>query len=117
MDCNESIENNLQTLENILEFTEGAKLIIAMDSNARSTTWHDVTKNNRGKMMEEFVASSQLHIINEDSPRKIFQRSRGSSNIDLTIVKNRMLPEINNWEISDEESASDHNILKFSINF
>jgi len=45
MDYNESIENNFQTLENILEFTEGTKLIIAMDSNTRSTTWHDVTTN------------------------------------------------------------------------
>jgi hypothetical protein len=117
MDYNKSIENDLQTLENILEFTEGGKLIIAIDSNARSTTCHDVTINNRGKMLEEFVASYQLHIINEDSPRKTFQSSRGSSNIDLTIVNNQMLPDIKNWEISEEESASDHNILKFSINF
>ena len=117
MDYNGSIENNFQTLENILEFTEGVKLIIAMDSNARSTTWHDITTNNRGKMLEEFVAGYQLHIINEDSPRKTFQTSRGSSNIDLTIVNNQMLADIKNWEISEEEIASDHNILKFSINF
>jgi hypothetical protein len=117
MDYNGSIENNFQTLENILEFTEGVKLIIAMDSNARSTTWHDITTNNRGKMLEEFVAGYQLHIINEDSPRKTFQTSRGSSNIDLTIVNNQMLADIKNWEISEEESASDRNILQFSINF
>jgi hypothetical protein len=47
-------------------------------------------------MMEEFFASYQLHIINEDSPRKTFQSSRGSSSIDLTIVNNHMLPEIKN---------------------
>ena len=117
MDYNETIENNFQTLENVLEFTEGAKLIITMDSNARSTTWHEVITNNRGKMMEKFVASYQLHIINEDSPRKTFQSSRGSSNINLTIVNKQMLPEIKNCEILEEESASDHNILKFSINF
>jgi len=58
MDYNELIENNFQTLETILEFTEGAKLTIAMDSNARSTAWHDITTN-RDKMME-FVASYQL---------------------------------------------------------
>ena len=63
IDSNETIEN-FQTLENILEITEGAKLIIVMDSNARSTTWHDVITNNRSKMLEEFVASNQLHIFN-----------------------------------------------------
>jgi hypothetical protein len=44
-----------------------------MDSNARSTTWHGVTTNYRGTMLEEFVSSYQLHIINEDSTRKTFQ--------------------------------------------
>jgi len=51
MDYNESIENNFQKLENILEFTEGAKQIITLDSNAISTTWYNVTTNNRGKML------------------------------------------------------------------
>jgi len=41
--------------------------------------------------MEDFIASKQLYIINEDSPRRTFQSSRGESNIDLTIVNNQML--------------------------
>jgi hypothetical protein len=88
-----------------------------MDSNSRSTTWHDVLTNSRGKLLEEFFASNQLHIINEDSARTTFQSSRGSSNIDLTIVNNQMLAAIKDWEISEEESCSDHNIIKFNINF
>ena len=117
MDYKESIVNNLQTLEKILEFTEGAKLTMAMGSNARSTIWHDATTNNRGKMLEEFVASNQPHIINEDSPRRTFQSTRGSSNIYLTIVSNSILADIKDWEISEEESASNHNILKYIIKF
>jgi len=27
-----------------------------------------------------------------------------------------MLADVKNWDISEEESASDHNIIKFSIN-
>ena len=88
-----------------------------MDSNAWSTIWHDDTTNNRGKILEEFVASNQMHIINEDSPSRTFKSSGGSSNIDLTLVNNPMLADIKEWEISEEESASGHNILKFSINF
>ena len=117
MDYNELIENNIRTLEKFLEFTKGAKLIIAMDSNSLSTTWHEVLTNSRGKLLEEFFASNQLHIINEDSPRTTFQSSSGSSNIDLTIVNNQMLVAIKDWEISEEECCSDHNILKHSLNF
>jgi hypothetical protein len=31
-----------------------------VDSNARSTTWHDTTKNNTGKMMEDFIARKSV---------------------------------------------------------
>ena len=88
-----------------------------MDSNARSTTWYDVTTNHRGKLLEEFLASNQLHIINEESTRTTFQSRRGTSNIDITITNNQMLADINNWQILEEESVSDHNIIKFYITF
>jgi hypothetical protein len=55
LDYSEPMENNIKTLEKILKFTKGAKLIIAMDSNSRSTTWHDVMTNSRGKLLEEFL--------------------------------------------------------------
>jgi hypothetical protein len=115
MDYNDLIENNIKTIEKILDFTKGAKIIIAIDSNSRSKTWHDVTTNSRGKLLEEFVASNQLHIINEDSTRTTFQTGRGKSNIDITITNNQMLADVTNWEISEQESASDHNTIKFSI--
>lgn len=73
--------------------------------------------NSRGKVVEEFLASNQLHIINEDSTRTTFLSSRGSSNIDLTIGNNQILADIKDWEISEEESCSDHSIIKFTLNF
>ena len=75
----------------------------------------DTTTNNRGKMMEEFIASNQLYIINEDSPSRTLQSTRVESNLDLTIVNNHMLADVTRWEIAELESASDHNILKFII--
>ena len=44
LDYNEPIENNIKTLEKILNFTKGTNVFIAMDSNSRSTTWHGVKK-------------------------------------------------------------------------
>jgi len=67
--------------------------------------------------MEEFLAYNQLHLINEGSERTTFQSSGGSSNIDLTIVNNHMLAVIEDWEILEEESCSDHNIIKYKVHF
>jgi len=108
--------NKLQIIEQIIEFTKGAKLIKAIDSNARSTIWHDTTTNNRGKMMENFIVSKQSYVINEDSPRRTLQSTRRESNTDLTIVNDHMLADVTGWETAEVESASDHNILKLSIN-
>jgi hypothetical protein len=87
MDYTAKLDNGLKRIEKIHTFTKGEKLLIGTDSNCRSTAWHDRTTNDRGRMMEDFVTSNQLHIINEKRTLKTFQGSRGESNIDLTIVK------------------------------
>jgi len=53
--------------------------------------------------------------MNEESERTTFQNKRESRNIDLTIVNNQLLKALKKSEISEEESFSDHNIIKFSI--
>ena len=115
MDYNATIDSDLKHIEKTLTFTKGEKLLIGTDSNCRSTAWHDVTTNDRGRMMEDFVASNQLHIINEERTLKTFQGSRGESNIYLTIANNKMLANIQKWDISEEESVSDHSFIKFNI--
>jgi hypothetical protein len=67
--------------------------------------------------LEEFLTQNQLHIVNEESTRTTFQSSRGSSNIDLTIGNDHMLAAIKDWMIMEEESCSDHNILKYNLTF
>jgi hypothetical protein len=52
--------------------------------------------------------------MNEESELTTFQSRRGSSNIDLTIVNNQLLNALKNWEISEEESCFDHNVIKFA---
>jgi uncharacterized membrane protein YheB (UPF0754 family) len=45
----------------------------------------------------------------------MFHNMQGQSNIDLTIVNKPLLKAIGGWEISDEDSCSDHSTIKFSI--
>jgi hypothetical protein len=65
--------------------------------------------------MKEFIISKNLYIMNEERKLTIFQNRRGSSNIYLTIVNNQLLTALKNWEISEEECCSDHNIIKFGF--
>ena len=114
-DINRQIEDDLNKIGAIMQHAKGTGTIIAMDSNARSTTWHDHITNHRGRIIEEFLVSVQLHILKEDSNLTTYLSSRGSSNIDLTVTSNSILREVEDWEVSNQESRSDHNFIKFAI--
>ena len=53
-DYNEPIDN-IKTVERILKFSKGKNILLAIDSNSRSITWHDAKTNPRGKGLEEFL--------------------------------------------------------------
>jgi len=86
-----------------------------MDCNATSTSWHDTTTDKRGKYLEEYIISKQLHIMNEPSTNTTFANRIGKSNTDLTLITNYLLRRITDWKISDEESNSDHSIINYDI--
>jgi len=99
----------------IIMHANGVGIIFAVDSNARSTAWHDVLTNRRGKAMEELLISRQLNIANEESCLTTFWTSRGGSNIDLTILNNQAIGVISGWAIHDREGCSDQNIIKYGF--
>ena len=115
LDITEDIKLDLVKLDKILTFTKGTGLLTAMDSNARSTMWYDVTTNTRGKIMEEYVSANNLYVMNEDSDNTTFESRRGKSNIDLTITNSQLFTRLEQWECSGEESCSDHRYISFSI--
>ena len=58
---------------------------------------------------------THIHTLNEDSDYPTFSGARGSSNIDLSVVNSQLLRTVHGWEIWDQDSCSDHNILRFTI--
>ena len=54
-DIKRSIEIDLKKMQAIITYAKEMGIIFAIDSNARSTTWHDILTNKRGKVMEEFL--------------------------------------------------------------
>ena len=109
------LEPALAKIDAILHHAKGLGVIISMDSNARSTLWYDTLSNNRGTILEEFIINKQLYIMNEVSTNTTFTNRIGNSNIDLTLINSQLLRRVSGWEISDEESNSDHSIIKYVI--
>ena len=114
-DINRPIYYDLQKMQAIIMHANGVGIVFAVDSNARSTSLHDVLTNKRGKEMEEFFISRQQYIAKEESCRTTFWTSRGFSNIDLSILNNQAIGLKSGWAIHDQESFSDHNIIKYGL--
>ena len=115
VDINRQIEYDLNKIEAIIQHAKGTGVLLAIDSNSRSKMWYDNLTNARGRILEEFLTSKQLHILNEESTLTTYLSSSGSSNIDLTVVSNQLLRAVENWEVSYQESCSDNCIIKFAV--
>jgi len=114
-DRQKTIEKDLSNVDKILKHRIREGFIIAMDSNARSTTWHDTTTNNRGKQIQEYIISKMLLIVNEPSTITNFKNRIRKSNTDLTLATSNVLRRITDWCITDEESSSDHSKISYAI--
>jgi hypothetical protein len=115
LDAENEITGDLNKIENIKHFAKGRGLLVAMDSNARSKTWHEVLTNRRGRQLEELLISNRLHIVNEENELTIFESNRGSSNVDLTVVDSIIVTLINKWQCNEHERFSDHRYITFCI--
>ena len=69
-DITKELERELDTIEELIDFRNRNELLIAVDSNSRSKTWHDSQTNKRGKILEEYIISRNLHIMNEETSRR-----------------------------------------------
>ena len=78
-DRQKPIEQDLTKVDMILQHAKREGAIIAMDSKARSTSWHDTTTNNRRKHLEDYIISKQLHIMNEPSTKTTFENRIGKA--------------------------------------
>ncbi|XP_074041805.1 uncharacterized protein [Leptinotarsa decemlineata] len=68
----------------------------------------------RGDKMTEWVAATDLVIINQGDKPTFVHRSYGSI-LDLTISTEKIRPFITSWNVLDEESFSDHKYILFQV--
>lgn len=73
------MERDLDTIENTLQYTKEEGLILAIDSNASSKLWFDKYTNARGRILEEYIITRDLHILNKETGIPSFETNSGRS--------------------------------------
>jgi len=56
LDKENQIKHDLAKIEAVLRHAKGTGVLIATDSNARSTLWHDTLTNTKGRILKEFIS-------------------------------------------------------------
>jgi len=111
------IQRDLGTIEKIIRLTKGEGLLPALDSNARCKIWSDTHTNASGRVLEEYIITRDLLIMNMDSEVPMSENSRGRSWIDLTLRNSTLAQKMRCWTCGEEVSCADHNIMFFRNGF
>ncbi|KAK2574826.1 hypothetical protein KPH14_012962 [Odynerus spinipes] len=107
------IEPFLTKIEKILIRIPSAKIIITTDANASAKSWFSDSTCQRGILLEEFIASNNLYVVNKLCNVKTFSNVTGSSNIDITIATGGIFKKIVCWNVQETCVSSDHNLISF----
>lgn len=111
------LEGKIGIMQGLLQLESNIPNIFMGDFNAKSVMWGPRSSDHRGNLLEDFLNEYDLVVINEPTSRPTYCSVLGESWIDLAFFKNIDIGEIHNWEILDEISASDHNLMAFILVF
>lgn len=84
---------DIEKLKRVVNSFRRLKIMIGIDSNARSSTWGDSVDNHRGHIIEDFISSENLFLMNDGKEPTFVSLSfvERRSFIDLTLVNQRLL--------------------------
>ncbi|KYB24771.1 Putative 115 kDa protein in type-1 retrotransposable element R1DM-like Protein [Tribolium castaneum] len=113
---NGSEEDFILLLESLEQRVREGNLetIISGDLNAKSPIFGSSVTNRRGILLEEFVESNNLIVLNKGD-EATFIGPGGSSVIDVTLATTKVGGRIRDWRVDTQENLSDHQTIKFSI--
>ena len=109
------IDRYIQQLRKTLDKIGKKKVLICMDSNARSTTWFSSDVDARGMALEELIAEYDLTVLNKAGSPHTFAAANGKSNIDVTLATRSLVPQIQHWKVYKKWTTSDHRAIEIKI--
>ena len=105
------LEGFLDKIERLLSNFQSEKVLITMDSNAKSELWFDKITDGKGILLEEFIYEQDLTILNKPNNAPTFMSGSGESNIDITLATKNLLRYVKAWKVDYSCTKSDHNII------
>ncbi|KAI4474758.1 hypothetical protein M0802_015459 [Mischocyttarus mexicanus] len=111
----EPIAPYMTHLEKILSVLKGKRVLLCIDSNAKSVTWFSKKTDARGEALENLLAHFQIDITNRSSKYYTFDNARGKENIDLTGATKSFSRLVRKWKVHSAATTSDHNLVSFNI--
>lgn len=107
----ETIETIIRQIEVYIVSNVTEHIILAGDFNSKNKIWGGDITDDRGSGVLEFVTRNNLNILNNNSI-PTFETSNGRSWIDLTIVSRSVFLNIDQWEVLETPSNSDHRYIQ-----
>lgn len=90
-------------------------VVIGGDMNAKTAAIGSAVTNDRGEMLEDWIASCHL-VVGNVGNNPTFRGGRGSSVIDVTLYSENASVLMSNWRLLDnEELLSDHLAMAYKV--
>lgn len=104
------------SIEKIVNFCkkERIPLIIGTDSNAHHIIWGSTDVNERGEELVQYLLTTDLMVLNKGS-KPTFVNAIREKRLDVTLASSVISDQIHSWRVTDEETFSDHKLIKFYL--
>lgn len=105
-----------EELKTVVRYGESNRLelLIGADANAHHICWGSSDINKRGEYLIEYISQTSLHVVNVGNEPTFANKNRKEV-LDITLVTEKSLNKIVDWEVSKEISMSDHMYITFKI--
>ena len=105
-----------QKLTKAIEFAQANnfKILLGMDSNARSVLTGSTYTDSRGILLENLILKYNLDVVNKGN-RDTFESHVGKSCIDVTLASPSLATSVKEWHVDTTDNHSDHHTIVFKI--
>lgn len=89
-------------------------IILGCDANAHHTIWGSTNINPRGSLLLQFIADTELTILNRGRVPTFVTKNREEV-LDVTLASSCIVDQISSWKVSLTPSFSDHRCIEFDL--
>lgn len=104
------------SLAKVVDYCEAERvpLIVGADSNAHQVIWGSTGVNRRGELLTDYLVTTDLMVLNRGG-KPTFVNAIRKECIDVTLASCALTDLIHSWRVVDEETFSDHRLIKFNL--